>query len=94
MPLVRERVADILVRKRSFVHVEEYLTRHPDFIHALKARPYGLHPDYHGQQAASPNPLVLVRWLGKDFNAEKILEIKQQEFGGKARSKKRTKSKV
>ena len=39
MPLVRERIADILVRKRSFVHVEEYLTRHPDFIEAIKARP-------------------------------------------------------
>lgn len=39
MPLVRERMADILIRKRSFVHVEEYLTRHPDFVHALHARP-------------------------------------------------------
>jgi hypothetical protein len=38
MPLVRERMADILIRKRSFVHVEEYLTRHPDFVHALHAR--------------------------------------------------------
>jgi hypothetical protein len=32
-------MADILIRKRSFVHVEEYLTRHPDFINALRARP-------------------------------------------------------
>lgn len=39
MPLVRERIADILVRKRSFVHVDEYLTRHPDFANALSARP-------------------------------------------------------
>jgi hypothetical protein len=39
MPLVRERIADILIRKRSFVHVDEYLTRHPDFANALSARP-------------------------------------------------------
>lgn len=39
MPLVRERLADILIRKRSFVHVEEYLTRHPEFIEAIRARP-------------------------------------------------------
>lgn len=39
MPLVRERLADILVKKRSFVHVEEYLTRHPEFAEALRARP-------------------------------------------------------
>lgn len=98
MPLVRERMADILIRKRSFVHVEEYLTRHPDFIHALKARPIGLHPDLHrplrGEQGADTKPLVLVRWLGKDFNAQKILEIKQHEFGGKARLKKRPKIRV
>lgn len=39
MPLVRERIADFLIRRRSFVHVDEYLTRHPDFINALNARP-------------------------------------------------------
>jgi hypothetical protein len=39
VPLVRERMADILIRKRSFVHVEEYLTRHPSFAKALNARP-------------------------------------------------------
>lgn len=89
MPLVRERMADILVRKRSFVHVEEYLTRHPDFLDALKARPAGLHPEQHrplhldkDHSSDSPGPLVLVRWLGKDFDAQKILEIKQMEFGG------------
>lgn len=80
-------MADILVRKRSFVHVDEYLTRYPDFIHALRARPYGL------QQDTSPKPdskpLVLARWLGKGFDAEKILEIKQLEFGGKAKKRKR-----
>ncbi len=98
MPLVRERMADILIRKRSFVHVDEYLTRHPDFINALRARPIGLHPDLHrplrGQEGADAKPLVLVRWLGKDFDAQKILEIKRQEFGGKAKSKKRPKSRV
>jgi hypothetical protein len=40
-----------------------------------------------------PPPLVLVRWLGKDFDADKILEIKQAEFGGKA-NKLKKKSKV
>jgi hypothetical protein len=30
---------------------------------------------------------VLVRWLGKDFDAAKIREIKLQEFGGKAKLK-------
>ena len=98
MPLVRERMADILVRKRSFVHVEEYLTRHPDFIHALRARPVGLHPDLHrplhGEKGAFVKPLVLVRWLGKNFDPQKILEIKQQEFGGKAKLRRMPKSKV
>ena len=98
MPLVRERMADILIRKRSFVHVEEYLTRHPDFIDALRARPVGLHPDLHrplrGEPGEPAKPLVLVRWLGKDFDAQKILEIKRQEFGGKTKLKKRPKSKV
>jgi hypothetical protein len=105
MPLIRERMADILVRKRSFVHVEEYLTRHPDFLEALKARPVGLHPDIHRpmpHQVADgmvhpPQPLILVRWLGKDFNAQRILEIKQKEFGGGkpkgAKVKKMTKAK-
>ena len=106
MPLVRERVADVLVRKRSFVHVEEYLTRHPDFIHALRARPVGLHPDLHrplhragtdvdngDEEASMLKPLVLVRWLGKDFDAQKILEIKQQEFGGKTKMRRKSKSK-
>ncbi|BEJ15520.1 hypothetical protein CspHIS471_0501250 [Cutaneotrichosporon sp. HIS471] len=91
MPLIRERMADILVRKRSFVHVEEYLTRHPDFVNALKARPAGLHPEQHeplphqvdkDHMYRGPGPLVLVRWLGKDYDAQKILEIKQMEFGG------------
>lgn len=103
MPLVRERVADFLIRKRSFVHVEEYLTRHPDFIHALKARPVGLHPDLHRpirsangeEDEIEARPLVLVRWLGKDFDAAKIREIKLQEFGGKAKLKgKKAKVKV
>jgi hypothetical protein len=113
MPLVRERIADILIRKRSFVHVDEYLTRHPDFANALSARPgtlstlsrstmlttsVGLHPDVLRSSPASPEtkppPLVLVRWLGKDFDAEKILEIKQAEFGGKANKlKKKAKAK-
>jgi hypothetical protein len=94
MPLVRERLADVLIRKRSFVHVDEYLTRHPDFLNALQARPYGLHPDL--QNGDKQKPLVLVRWLGKDFDEEKILEIKQQEFGGggKAKIRKRAKSKA
>ena len=96
MPLVRERVADVLIRKRSFVHVEEYLTRHPDFIHALNARPVGLHPDLHrpirsttgGADAeVESRPLILVRWLGKEFDAQRINEIKLQEFGGKAKLK-------
>lgn len=105
MPLIRERMADILVRKRSFVHVEEYLTRHPDFLEALKARPAGLHPEQHrplphqlekDHAYEAPGPLILVRWLGKDFDAQKILEIKQMEFGGgKAKKmKKMPKSKV
>jgi len=103
MPLVRERLADILIRKRSFVHVDEYLVRHPDFINALQARPYGLHPDLHSDatgvketEKEPQKPLVLVRWLGKDFDQQKILEIKQQEFGGggKAKIRKRAKSKV
>ena len=91
-------MADILVRKRSFVHVDEYLTRHPDFIHALQARPVGLHPDLHrplhGEQGASLKPLVLVRWLGKNFDPQKILEIKQQEFGGKSKLRRMPKSQV
>ena len=61
----------------------------------------GLHPDLHRplqrQVDADPNfqsqPLILVRWLGKDFDAQRILEIKQMEFGGKAKLKKRPKSK-
>ncbi|OCF32422.1 hypothetical protein I317_05792 [Kwoniella heveanensis CBS 569] len=104
IPLVRERFADILIRKRSFVHVEEYLTRHPEFIESIKARPVGLHPDIvrslptqasnadgdgnDNQQQA--RPLILVRWLGKEWDHQKILEIKRMEFGQK---KKRTKSK-
>src|SRR5690349_21282628 len=51
----------------------------------------GLHPDLHRPLRAHPEqdpdhktqPLILVRWLGKDFDAQKILEIKQMEFGGK-----------
>ncbi|WWC90996.1 uncharacterized protein L201_005935 [Kwoniella dendrophila CBS 6074] len=110
IPLVRERFADILIRKRSFVHVEEYLTRHPEFIESIRARPVGLHPDIHRPttttitsstdlQAHSGNehddeenkakPLILVRWLGKEFDAAKILEIKQMEFGGGPKKKKR-----
>ncbi|WRT69293.1 uncharacterized protein IL334_006277 [Kwoniella shivajii] len=98
IPLVRERFADILIRKRSFVHVEEYLTRHPEFIKSIQARPVGLHPDIHrpiptsetdteSQQHAKP--VILVRWLGKEFDAAKILEIKQMEFGGKKKKSKK-----
>ncbi|WWD06989.1 hypothetical protein V865_005086 [Kwoniella europaea PYCC6329] len=101
IPLVRERFADILIRKRSFVHVEEYLTRHPEFIESIRARPVGLHPDIHRplpltqsasddeQREKQAEPLILVRWLGKEFDAAKILEIKQMEFGGGAKRKKR-----
>ncbi|WWC72872.1 uncharacterized protein I206_106836 [Kwoniella pini CBS 10737] len=101
IPLVRERFADILIRKRSFVHVEEYLTRHPEFVESIKARPVGLHPDIHrpatqdseSQEADDEEykakPLILVRWLGKEFNAAKILEIKQMEFGGGPKKKKK-----
>ncbi|ORY33018.1 hypothetical protein BCR39DRAFT_504009 [Naematelia encephala] len=101
IPLVRERLADILVRKRSFVHVDEYLTRHPDFINSLNARPGGMHPDLiqtstprDDVQGPEGKPLILARWLGKDFDAQKILEIKQQEFGGKAKLRRRPKSRV
>lgn len=57
----------------------------------------GLHPDIlrvspHAAESRPP-PLVLVRWLGKDFDAQKIREIKQAEFGGKAKLKKKTKGK-
>lgn len=100
MPLVRERLADILIRKRSFVHIDEYLTRHPDFIKSLRARPVGMHPDFHGQGEGDQRqeggrqmlePLILARWLGKDFDPQRILEIKQQEFGGKKGVKKKAK---
>lgn len=102
MPLVRERVADVLIKKRSFVHVEEYLTRHPEFAHALNARPLGLHPDLHkpvtrgrgGEEQVEEieaRPLILVRWLGRDFDSQKVREIKLQEFGGKAKMKKKLK---
>ncbi|KAK8844157.1 hypothetical protein IAR55_006951 [Kwoniella newhampshirensis] len=107
IPLVRERFADILIRKRAFVHVEEYLTRHPEFIECIKARPVGLHPDIHRplpqvmqeeddkNAGQAPRPLILVRWLGNDFNAQKILEIKQMEFGGgKVKLKKRPRGKT
>jgi hypothetical protein len=40
---------------------------------------------------SKPPPLILVRWLGKDFDAQKILEIKQAEFGGKSKLKKKAK---
>lgn len=81
-------MADILVRKRSFVPVDEYLTRFPDFRNALEARPLGMHPDQvlHGKGEdgdTQKDPLVLVRWLGKNYDEAKILEIKQAEFGGK-----------
>lgn len=103
MPLVRERVADVLIKKRSFVHVEEYLTRHPEFAHALNARPLGLHPDLHRpinagagkdgkeEEEIEARPLILVRWLGRDFDSQKVREIKLQEFGGKSKTKKKTK---
>ncbi|WVQ74471.1 hypothetical protein IAR50_004072 [Cryptococcus sp. DSM 104548] len=104
IPLVRERFADVLIKKRAFVHLEEYLTRHPEFIECVKARPVGLHPDIHrplpmsdsdDTDASAPRPLILVRWLGNDFDAQKILEIKQMEFGGsKAKSKKRPRGKA
>lgn len=32
-------MADILIRKRAFVHLDEYLTRHPDFANAVRDRP-------------------------------------------------------
>ncbi|WVN87967.1 uncharacterized protein L203_103164 [Cryptococcus depauperatus CBS 7841] len=102
IPLVRERIADVLIRKRAFVHVEEYLTRHPEFIECIKTRPVGLHPDIHRpipqnkeDDQNEPRPLILVRWLGKDFNAQKMLEIKQMEFGGgKQKVKKRPRTKT
>lgn len=60
-------------------------------------RVVGLHPDIlraspHTPETRAP-PLILVRWLGKDFDAQKIQEIKQAEFGGKAKLKKKTKGK-
>ncbi|ODN97330.1 hypothetical protein L198_03893 [Cryptococcus wingfieldii CBS 7118] len=104
IPLVRERFADVLVKKRAFVHLEEYLTRHPEFIECVKARPVGLHPDIHrpipvsdsnDADASTPRPLILVRWLGNDFDAQKFLEIKQMEFGGaKGKTKKRPRGKA
>ena len=55
----------------------------------------GLHPDVlrpsPSASESKPPPLILVRWLGKDFDAQKILEIKQAEFGGKSRLKKKVK---
>ena len=102
MPLVRERVAEVLIKKRSFVPLEEYLTRHPDFINAVKARPQGMHPEFNGplrsaetavelSDPVETKPLILVRWLGNDFGAQRVLEIKQQEFGGGQRAKRKTK---
>jgi len=56
----------------------------------------GLHPDVLRPSPSSsgeskPPPLILVRWLGKDFDAQKILEIKQAEFGSKSKLKKKAK---
>ena len=104
MPLVRERVAEVLIKKRSFVPLEEYLTRHPDFINAVKARPRGMHPEFNGplrgadsstgsSDPVETKPLILVRWLGNDFGAQRVLEIKQQEFGGGPRAKRKAKGK-
>lgn len=59
----------------------------------------GLHPTdgvLPAEDGSRPptNPLVLVRWLGKDFDAQKIQEIKQMEFGGKTKLKKKAKAKA
>jgi hypothetical protein len=60
----------------------------------------GLHPPDGVFTAAAddsrptPKPLILVRWLGKDFDAQKIQEIKQMEFGGKTKLKKKAKAKA
>jgi hypothetical protein len=37
--LIRERLADTLIRKRHFVTVDEYLTRFPSFKSSLTNRP-------------------------------------------------------
>ncbi|KAK4685235.1 hypothetical protein P7C73_g4917, partial [Tremellales sp. Uapishka_1] len=91
LPLTKERLVDVLIAKRSFVLLEEYLTRHPDFINSVRERPYGLHPDGLGNEMLK-TPTILVRWLGRDFDTKKILEIKQAEFGGKGKAKKKAKA--
>jgi hypothetical protein len=39
------------------------------------------------EEKIEARPLILVRWLGRDFDSQKVREIKLQEFGGKGKAK-------
>ncbi len=95
--LIRERLADTLIRKRHFVTVDEYLTRFPSFRSSLTNRPGGLHPDLesaeeeHDATTGQPlPPLILVRWLGNTSaqSNDKLNELKQLEFAGGNKARK------
>lgn len=47
--------------------------------------------DAEAQEDANARPLILARWLGNDFGPDKIREIKEMEFGGKAKLRRKAK---
>jgi hypothetical protein len=48
-------------------------------------------PSSPGTGTSNTRPLILARWLGNDFGPDKIREIKEMEFGGKQKMRKKGK---
>lgn len=77
IPIVRDKMHDVLARKRNFLPLDEYLVRHPEVDPSVFEVSRGLGPRrLRGWMDSGGAPLqVLVRWLGRSFNKERLEEV-------------------
>ncbi|KAL7412851.1 hypothetical protein BDY24DRAFT_391298 [Mrakia frigida] len=88
---IRDRMQDILSRRRQFLPLDEYLERHtnvrPEIFQDFPGPKGG---DSWADSGGGGAPAqVLVRWLGPHFDRQRLEELAGSEFGKKLKSKKK-----
>ncbi|KAG8853385.1 hypothetical protein FRB96_008175 [Tulasnella sp. 330] len=94
--VINARMNDTLTRRRGFLPVDEYLSLHPGTERSIFENPpdghtwtdepcWAKHPSGSPTSSEGADLEILVRWLGDDVNAEKMEEIKDNEYGKKSK---------
>lgn len=75
-PLVREKMQDILARRRQFLPLDDYLAKHPDVDPIIFQEWKGPRPGTSWAEGGGIPATILVRWLGEGFNREALEQVR------------------